>query len=167
MLEEIRDLIAHKGHANAAMLTAIRENEPARSDPELCELLHHVLLANRFWLCTLLALPFAFEEESQARGSIDDLRERYSRTQAQEAAWLATATEADLARVLEHPLIPGGRCSVAQALLQVCLHSHGHRAQCARMLRRHGGVPPQTDFILWVASRPAVTSWPGLAPPPA
>src|SRR5262245_2846098 len=155
MLEIVRDLIAHKGHANAAMLTAIRQNAAATSDPELSELLHHILLANRFWLLSILGLPFVFEDESRASSSIDDLLQRYCSTQAQESAWLATATEADLARVLEGPLIPGGKCSVSQALMQVCLHSHGHRAQCAKLVRRHGTVPPRTDFILWLTNRPA------------
>jgi uncharacterized damage-inducible protein DinB len=155
MLEMVRDLIAHKGHANAAMLGVIRQNGAAKSDPELCELLHHMLVANRFWLFSVLGLPFVVEDESRAPSSIDALLQRYRSTQAQESAWLATATEADLARVLESPLIPGGKCSVSQALMQVCLHSHGHRAQCARLFRRHGGVPPPTDFILWLTSRPA------------
>ncbi len=42
MLEMLRDLVAHKGHANAALLTAIRQNPTAASDPELWELLHHI-----------------------------------------------------------------------------------------------------------------------------
>jgi hypothetical protein len=50
MLELLRDLIAHKGFANAALLTAVQQNEAAASDPEVCELLQHILLANRFWL---------------------------------------------------------------------------------------------------------------------
>ena len=48
---------------------------------------------------------------------------------------------------------------VLQAYVQVCLHSHGHGAQCAKLLRKHGGVPPQTDFILWLAGRPEA-EWP-------
>jgi uncharacterized damage-inducible protein DinB len=154
MLEMLRDLIAHKGHANAAMLTAIRQNDAAAADPELRELLHHILVANRFWLRSVLGLPFAFEDEARAPSSFDALIERYCGTQEEESAWLATATAADLARRLESPLIPGGTCSVSQAWMQVCLHSHGHRAQCAKLLRRHGGVPPMTDFILWLTSRP-------------
>ena len=35
------------------------------------------------------------------------------------------------------------------------MHSHGHRAQIAKIYRRLGGVPPMTDFILWVATRRA------------
>ena len=155
MLEMLRDLIAHKGHANAAMLTAIRRSETAWSDPELCELLHHVLLANRFWVLSVLGQSFVHDDEARAADSIDALLARYAGTQAQESAWLAAATEADLERVLTSPLIPGGACSVSQALMQVCLHSHGHRAQLAKLLRRHGGVPPSTDFIRWLAGRPA------------
>ena len=150
MLDMLRDLVAHKGHANAALLTAIQQNGAAASDPELLELLHHILLANRFWLLTILGLPFVYEDEARPSPSFDTLIQRYATTQAQEVTWLATAREADLGRVLKDALIPNGTCSVSQAFVQVCLHSHGHRAQCAKMLRKHGGVPPPMDFILWL-----------------
>jgi uncharacterized damage-inducible protein DinB len=155
MLEILRDLVAHNGHANAAMLSAIRQSDAAVADTEVWELLHHILLANRFWLLSVLGLPFVPEEESRLSGSVDALAQRYRQTHEQQSGWLATASEADLARELLNKQIPGGRCSVAQAFLQVCLHSHGHRAQCAKLLGRHGGTPPVTDFILWLASRPA------------
>ena len=154
MLEMLRDLVAHKGYANAALLTAIRQNPTAASDPELWELLHHILLANRFWLLTILGLPFVHEDEARPSRSLEELIGRYGSTQAQEATCLDTATEHDLARTLEDALIPDGKCSVSQAFMQVCLHSHGHRAQCAKLLRRHGVVPPPTDFILWLTTRP-------------
>ena len=159
MLQMLRDLIAHKGHANAALLDAVRRNDAAAADPELRELLQHTLLANRFWLLTVLRHPFVFETESRPAPSFEGLVARYAATQAEEAAWLAGATTADLERMLESPLIPNGRCSVAQAFMQVCLHSHGHRAQAAKLLRRHGGTPPASDFILWLTTRPAA-EWP-------
>ncbi len=161
MLEMLRDLVAHKGHANAALLNAIRHNRTAASDPELWELLHHILLANRFWLLTLLGLPFVHEDEARPSPSFDALIQRYGSTQAQEATWLETAREGDLARILEDALIPNGQCSVAHAFMQVCMHSHGHRAQCAKLLRRHGGLSPPTDFILWLTNRPRA-EWSGL-----
>ena len=154
MLEMLRDLVAHKGHANAAMLTAVRQNPAAASDPELWELLHHILLANRFWLLTVLGEPFNHEDEARHSPSFDALIDRYGSTQAQEATWLEAATDGDLARILEDALIPNGKCSISQAFIQVCMHSHGHRAQCAKLLRRHGAVPPPTDFILWLTTRP-------------
>jgi uncharacterized damage-inducible protein DinB len=154
MLEMLRDLVAHKGYANARLLNAIRQNGTAACDPELWALLHHILLANRFWMLTALGLPFVHEEEARPSASFDALIQRYGSTHAQETTWLETATERDLARIVEDALIPNGKCSVSQAFMQVCLHSQGHRAQCAKLLRRHGGVPPPTDFILWLTSRP-------------
>ena len=155
MLEMLRDLIAHKGEANATLLTAVRQHARASADPELVALLHHILLANRFWLLTVLGLPFVLEDESAPAPSLDALVDRYARTQAQEIAWIEAASPAELVRTLRNPLIPSGACSVAQAYMQVCLHSHGHRAQAATMLRRLGGVPPATDFILWLATQRA------------
>jgi hypothetical protein len=96
MVEMLRDLVAHKGHANAAVLGTIRQNDTAVSDPELCGLLHHILIANRFWLLAVLGLPFVFEDESRPSSSFDALIQRYCSTQEQESTWLATATEADL-----------------------------------------------------------------------
>jgi uncharacterized damage-inducible protein DinB len=163
MLEMLRELIRHNGYANAVMLSAIRQNRPASADPELSELLHHVLIANRFWLLTVLGLPFAIEEESRRSESLDALIQRYEATHEQQSNWFSTANEGDLVRVLEDERIPGGRCSVAEAFVQVCMHSHGHRAQCAKLLRRHGGTPPATDFILWLATRPQA-EWPVSVP---
>ena len=155
MRDMLRDLVAHKGHADAALLKAIRSHPAAAADPELLDLLHHILLADRFWLQTLRGEPFVLEEESRPAASFVELMQRFRSTHAQESAWLEHATDANLQRILEHPQIPGGGCSVAQALMQVCLHAHGHRAQCAKLLRRHGGVPPRNDFILWLIKRPA------------
>jgi uncharacterized damage-inducible protein DinB len=160
----VADLIAHKNHANAATLAAIGDNAAAAADAELLDMLHHVLLANRFWLLAVRSQPFVYEEESRRSPSFEDLVARYARLQAEEATWLAAASDEDLGRTIESPQIPGGRCSVTQAWLQVCLHSHGHRAQLAKLLRRHGGEPPAADFILWLATRPA-PRWEGASTP--
>lgn len=159
MLQLLRDLVDHKGHANLALLQSIRQNAVAASEPEVLDLLHHILLANRFWLLSVLGQPFVYEEESRRAPSFDALVDRYARTQSEEAAWLDAATEGDLERTMTGALIPGGACSIAQAFIQVCLHSHGHRAQAAKLLRRHGGTPPVTDFIAWVPTRQRA-QWP-------
>jgi uncharacterized damage-inducible protein DinB len=130
MLETLRDLVAHKGYANAAILSVVGEHEVAAADREL-----------NAWL------------------------QRFSSTQDQESRWLAVASEANLTSLLRDPLIPGGQCSVTEAWLQVCMHSHGHRAQVAKRLRQHGAVPPPTDFINWLIRRPAA-AWPVAVTPP-
>lgn len=152
----IRDLVAHKGHANTLILDAVRSHPNAAADPEIIGLLHHILVANRFWFLTICGEPFVLERETAAPTSLGELIGRYAVTQREEQAWMGRATAQDLARPLENEMIPGARCTVAQGIMQVCMHSQGHRAQVGKMLRRHGGAPPVTDFILWLSERPAV-----------
>lgn len=153
MLAMLQDMIRHKGHANAALLQAIRRHPAAAQDLELRRLLHHILLANRFWLSLSRGLPFAVEEESRVPESLAAVAARYRETHEQERDWLAQRREADLARRLETSFLPGHSLSVAQAWVQVCMHSHGHRAQCAARLRLLGGTPPGMDFVLWLKER--------------
>jgi uncharacterized damage-inducible protein DinB len=155
----MRDLTAHKGYANAALLSAIRKNETATADSDILSLMQHILVANRFWLLSCLGKPFDLATESRNLHSWDGVMRRYQSTHVQEMAWLAAATENELVRRLSNPLIPGGACLVSEALMQVFLHSQGHRAQCAKLLRRHGGQPPVMDFISWAANRP-IADWP-------
>ena len=152
MLPMMRDLVAHKEYANTAMLQAILAHPAAARDQEILALLHHILVSNRFWTLTCLGLPFDRAKETVVPATLEELIASYDATQREEHAWMADATESDLARMIDSPLIPGARCTVAQAVMQVCMHSQGHRSQCAKMLRRLGGTPPMTDFILWLAS---------------
>jgi uncharacterized damage-inducible protein DinB len=155
MLAMLQDLVQHQGFANASLLKAIRVHEAAAHDDELRKLLHHILLANRYWLMLILGMPFDREAEAQMPESLEAIAARYQETHTLELDWISRAQESDLARTLETPFIPGRRFSVAQALMQVCLHSQGHRAQCAARLRLLGGTPPAMDFILWLTDRPA------------
>lgn len=158
MLETLRDLLTHKGHVDSTVLAAVASSAAA-ADPAVTDLLHHILLANRFWLLAILDRPFVLSEESRRSTSFEELVERYRVTHEAERQWLRSATEADLTRVVENALIPGGRASVLQAWMQVCLHSHGHRAQCARLLRERDAEVPPLDFIVWLRERPEAR-WP-------
>src|SRR5262245_2806925 len=155
MIAMLPDLIHHKGYANASLLKVIRQHETAAQDPELLKLLHHIILANRFWLRLTTGLPFVVDEESRAPESLEAVEVLDPESHEEEMEWLAQVQEPELARVLETPFIPDFSCSVAQAMMQVCLHSHGHRAQCATRLRLLGDTPPNMDFILWLKERPA------------
>ena len=149
----LRDLIDHKWYANAALLKAIRQHEKAAQDEELRKLFHHILLANRFWLMLSLQRPFVGEKESKVPESLDALIADYQNTCAEEQEWLTQIKESDLERRLETRFIPGSSFSVAEAMMQVCMHSQGHRSQAATGLRSLGSTPPTLDFILWLKER--------------
>lgn len=151
----LHNLVRHKGHADASLLKAIRQNDRAAQDEDLRRLLHHIILANRFWLMQSLSRPFALEEESRIPESMEAIAGRYRETHMEELEWISSLNQTDLDRKLESPLIPGGSCTVAEGIMQVCMHSHGHRSQCATRLRLLGGTPPVLDFIFWLKECPA------------
>jgi len=65
MLAMIADLVRHKWHANATLLSAITHHELAAQDEELRTLFHHILIANRYWLLLILQKEFARDEEAR------------------------------------------------------------------------------------------------------
>lgn len=154
MLAMLHDLVQHKAYANASLLNAIREHEIAAQDQQLRKLLHHIILADLYWLFLILGIPSAEEEEGGIPASLEAITARYRETHAREWEWISRLQQADLARHVETPFIPGRTFSIGQAVMQVCMHTHGHRTQCAARLRLLGGSPPATDFILWLKDRP-------------
>src|SRR5215469_5378791 len=107
MLTMLRDLIQHKVQANAALLKAIRQHDKAAQDEELRKLLHHILLANRFWFMLSLGRELDVKKESQVPESLEQIAARYRETHEEELTWIFQIHEADLARKLETPFIPG------------------------------------------------------------
>jgi len=150
MMTTISELIRHKWWANHNLLLSIAQHAPAADDTELRKLLHHILVANRYWLLLTLGQPFVDEEEKRLPESHHAVVANFSATKQLEMTWLGRATESDLDRRVQPRALPEITISIAQAMLQVSLHSHGHRSQCATRLRALGGTPLPMDFVLWV-----------------
>ncbi len=73
---------------------------------------------------------------------------------------LGEMDEARLAEIIEVPWFrPPVRIARRQALMQAAMHSHYHRGQNATRLRELGGVPPATDFIVWVRNGQPAARW--------
>jgi len=151
----VQDLVRHKVWANASLVQAIRRHEAAATDDDLRTLLHHVIIADRFWFALNRGEAFDAAAESTVPARLDDVVGKLRQTHDAELRWVAALDERALQRELETPYIPGQRYTTAQAILQVCLHSHGHRAQAATRLRSLGGTPPPMDYVLWLRERPS------------
>jgi uncharacterized damage-inducible protein DinB len=151
MLSMIEELIRYKWWANSTLLRAIEQHPAAAEDEELRKMLNHILFSNRFWLLTILGLPFDREREMQIPANLAEIIHRFNETERIESEWLSHANESDLERTLEtRSSRLGIDVSVRQAILQICLHTQGHRTQCATRLRALGGIPPGTDYVLWI-----------------
>ena len=154
MLLMIEELMRHKWWANANLLRGIKQHPPAAGDEELRKMLHHILVSNRFWLFAILRRAFVREDEMQIPGDLAGILERFKETEQLESDWLATATESDLERTLEtRSSRLGIDVSVRQAIIQICLHTQGHRSQCATRFRALGGTPPGMDYVLWIKEK--------------
>jgi len=107
MLDMLQDLVRHKWHANAAILQAVRQHDAAAHDEELRKLLHHILIANRYWLLLTLLREFAKEEESRIPDTLDKLTECFRETAIVEMDWIFQLPEADLVRQLRPAALSG------------------------------------------------------------
>jgi uncharacterized damage-inducible protein DinB len=155
----IRELFAHQEWADSAILGAVRAHTDAADDEDLRKLLHHILLVQRVFHALITDRPFALEKESQPPATFDELETLFRATHAEQMALVEGLQESELERMVEFARMPGLKLSVRHTLMQVVMHSHSHRAQCATRLRMLGGKAPVTDFILWVRDRPAPV-WP-------
>jgi uncharacterized damage-inducible protein DinB len=54
---------------------------------------------------------------------------------------------------------PPAKITIRQALTQAAMHSHYHRGQNATRFRELGGVPPMTDFIVWLHKGQPAAQW--------
>lgn len=160
MLALFRDLFEHQAYADAAMLNAIRRHDAASRDEKLRSLLHHTILAHRFWLHLSQGIPFVAEEESSVPDSLAPIAARYRETHTRDRQWLAGIVDSDLDLLLESPYFEGRRYRVRDGLMQICLHSQGHRSQCASTLRALGGEPPVLDYVLWIKDDRPAPVWP-------
>jgi hypothetical protein len=150
----LQDLVHHKNYGNAALLNSIKENEQASADPELRHLLHHIILANRFWVALFLGHPFDIDSESRVPESLDAVVALYRETHEREDQWISELHDTDLHRVLMTPFVPDRSFSLAQALMQVCLHSPRPPRTMRHEAASFRGHPPSTDFIGWLKERP-------------
>ena len=153
MLPIIDQLIRHKWWANTNLLRSIEPHPAAAEDAELRKLLHHILVANRYWLLLTKGQPFIDEEERRVPASHAALADQFHQTEQLELDWLSRATQSELDRQIHPRALPGTTVSVAEAMTQVALHSQGHRSQCATRLRALGGTPTPMDFVLWVCDQ--------------
>jgi len=84
-----------------------------------------------------------------ARQGLNDLGELLKKTD-----------QARMEEIIEVPWFkPPARISVRQALTQAAMHSHYHRGQNATLLRELGGVPPMTDFMVWLKDGQPAARW--------
>jgi uncharacterized damage-inducible protein DinB len=155
MLPLLGELFDHQAWSDATLLTAVRACPAACDDEKLRQSLHHMITVQRAFLALFVKWPLDMNAELKPPESFDVLVARFRDTHPAEIAFVKGLDDASLTRVIEPPWLPGAKLTLAQAMMQVVMHSQWHRGQCASRLRAAGGQPPTLDFILWLKDRPA------------
>src|SRR4051812_41968870 len=91
----LHDLVRHKNHSNAALLSAVASHQKAAADPELRRLLHHIILANRFWLALLSGSDFDAAKEGAVPESLAAVENLYREVSHREARWMDGLHDSD------------------------------------------------------------------------
>lgn len=148
----LKSMYAHLAWANARVLEALRA--APGDDPQSLERFAHILAAEHIWLSRiegrvprLAVFPVLTIEECAALSAenVEGYARLLEREQGDSLERTQTYTNSSGASFT-------GR--VLDILTQVALHGSYHRGQVALMMRRSGGEPVSTDYILYVRSLP-------------
>src|SRR5581483_9659352 len=154
MIRMLRELFQHQAWADAAILEQVRGHADTWNHEKLRWTLHHIVMVQRAFFSLYTGQPFDMQE-AQVPEMLAELEAAFRESHRQQLDFLSGLDEPQLSRIIDMPWIPGCRPSVAEALLQVVMHSQNHRGQCLTLLRTLTGEAPTLDFILWVKDRPA------------
>ena len=162
----IEELFAAMEWSDATMWRSVLAHPAAESDPKIRELLYHLHMVQRAFLCIWSGQPFSFPDF----GTLPDNASiaRVARPYYDESrAFRRTAGDVNRpihlpwqGRIME---IVGGAphdATLAETMLQVTAHSTYHRGQVNLRLRQIGGEPQLTDFIAWIWLGKPQPQWP-------
>jgi uncharacterized damage-inducible protein DinB len=161
MLSYLDELYAHQEWADAEHWRALEGHAPALADRAIRVRLHHIHLVQSafLWIVGPRTGPFVMTKVEDY-ASIADLKAFARKVHKELAAMRGGMGEARLAETIEVPWFqPLLKISVRHALMQAAMHSHYHRGQNATRLRELGGVPPGTDFIVWLRDGQPTARW--------
>jgi uncharacterized damage-inducible protein DinB len=155
------ELYAHQEWADAEHWRALEAHAPALADRAIGARLHHIHLVQSayLWIVGSRTAPFVMTKVEDY-ANMADLKAFARKVHSELAAMRGGMGESRLGEMIEVPWFnPALKISVRHALMQAAMHSHYHRGQNATRLRELGGVPPGTDFIVWLRDRQPAARW--------
>jgi len=164
---DLLELAAHMEWADALVWSTTLQSGPARADERIRGWLHHIHTVQRaFPAIWQGAAPQLVNVTAFADAPALAAWGRSGHMALQ--AFLASADEATLARVVELPW--AGRAierhaaiehpTLAETVRQVVMHSMHHRGQVNARLRELGAEPPLVDYIAWIWRGRPDAPWP-------
>lgn len=152
MMEHIHRLYGHMFWASDRLITLLEGLDvDVEAGREIARLFAHLAAAERVWLLRVTGgdastVPIWPDWSlGDAVGVVRENRAGYQRL-------LEGVTEDELSRVVEYRNSQGTafHTELGDILLHVAMHGGYHRGQIAAAVRRGGGEPVNTDYIMYV-----------------
>jgi uncharacterized damage-inducible protein DinB len=159
MLTHLRDLAAHAAWADAMFFGAWGSSGAVDSE-DLRRRAGHIFGVQQGFLSILRTEPFGMPP-SGPPPTFEELKARGESAHAALRDYVAALDPADLSRSVQVPWFPDPPCivTVAEALVQVAMHSQHHRGQCMTRLKDVGGEPRNVDWIIWLWKGKPPADW--------
>jgi len=156
----LAELYGHQEWADAEHWRAFESHPTALQDKAIRERLVHIHLVQHGFLWLLGPRNQQFEvKKIEDFTNISDLK-KYGREGLVQMNAFVKGLGGQHAEMVEVPWFkPPAKIAIRHALMQAAMHSHYHRAQNATRLRELGGVPPTTDFIMWLYKGQPEAQW--------
>lgn len=159
MLSFLRDLLAHAEWADAEFFHAWGES-PARDNEELRRRMDHVIGVQQGFLAV-------FRGEAPGRppsgppATFSALQTKAAASHAALRDFAGAMAAENLSRTVRIPWFPDPPCmiTIAEAMVQVAMHTQHHRGQCMTRLKDLGGVPQNVDWIIWLWKQKPQARW--------
>lgn len=150
MLTLLRELMDHAEWANAVFFHAWGVS-PARDHEEMRRRVGHIVGVQQGILAVLRG-EAPGSPPSGPPPSFEDLINRARTGHAGLREFAACLDSEAMTRTVRIPWFPDPPCviTVAEALVQVAMHTQHHRGQCMTRLRDFGGEPKNVDWIIWL-----------------
>jgi uncharacterized damage-inducible protein DinB len=159
MLSFLRELLAHAEWANAVFFNTWGKS-PARDHEEMRKRVSHIIGVAQGFL-SILRGEAPGGPPSGPPDSYDTLKTRAQTCHAGLHEYLAGLTAEGLSRTVRILWFPDPPCviTVAEALVQVAMHTQHHRGQCMTRLKDLGGEPKNVDWIIWLWKQKPAGRW--------
>jgi uncharacterized damage-inducible protein DinB len=134
--------------ADEQALAALRDCQACRE--EALPLFAHVLASEETWLARIEERPASVPIWPQF--SVQDCEGQLRRNVVRFSALLRRLSEQELATQVRYQTNTGKEFTtpIVEILTHVVIHGAYHRGQIAKIIGRHGGKAPNTDFITFV-----------------
>jgi uncharacterized damage-inducible protein DinB len=158
MIGHLKDLLAHHAWADAVFFHVWGGSE-VREDEDLRTRMDHVVQTQGYFLKVLKGNMVTLEERQ-----VPDFETLKTTCRANHDVFSALARGLDdeaLAQTVHIPWFPDPPCiiTVADALMQVCLHTQHHRGQNMTRLKSLGVKPKNVDYIIWLWKKKPEGRW--------